>query len=99
MVDWSALIFNGLWVLGAALILAAFSFSSYEARRRGEPLRVRLAATGFQLPFMAGLALVSLGIALTAGSRWWERVLWGLLCILGTWQLWIIWRAWRTERD
>ena len=35
MIDWAGLTFNGLWVLGAAVILAALSFSHYEAQRRG----------------------------------------------------------------
>lgn len=97
-IDWAGLTFNGLWVLGAAVILAAFSFSCYEAQRRGERLRVRLAAPGFQLWLLAGLVLISLGVALI-GPRWWERVLWGLLCAMSVWQLWTAWREWRTESD
>ena len=98
MVDWASLAFNGLWVLGAAVILAAFSLSRYEAQRRGERLRMRLVVPGFQLPLLAGLVLISLGVALI-GPRWWERVLWGVLCAMSTWQLWAVWREWRTEGD
>ena len=98
MVDWASLAFNGLWVLGAAVILAAFSLSRYEAQRRGERLRMRLVVPGFQLPLLVGLALISLGVALI-GPRWWERVLWGALCAMSTWQLWAVWREWRTEGD
>jgi len=96
--DWAGLAFNGLWVLGAAVILAAFSLACYEAHRQGERLRVRLAAPGFQLSLLVGLALISLGVALI-GPRWWERVLWGVLCAMSTWQLWAVWREWRTEGD
>ena len=92
MIDWAGLIFNALWVLGAAVILAALSLSHYEAQRRNERFRVQLAASAFQMWLSAGLALISLGLALI-GPRWWERVLWGLLCALSVWQLWSTWRA------
>jgi multisubunit Na+/H+ antiporter MnhB subunit len=92
MIDWAGLIFNALWVLGAAVILAALSFSHYEAQRRNERLRARLAAPAFQMWLSVGLALISLSLALI-GPRWWERVLWGLLCGLSVWQLWDAWRA------
>jgi len=95
MVDWASLAFNGLWVLGAAVILAAFGFSCYEAERQAEPLRTRLSAQGFQLPLAMGMFLISLGAALLA-SPWWERLLWGLLCLASIGQLWTGWR--RTER-
>jgi multisubunit Na+/H+ antiporter MnhB subunit len=96
MVEWTSLAFNGLWVLGAAVILAAFSLSYYEARYRGERLRTRLAAPGFQLPLMLGVMLLSLSLALL-GPRWWERVLWGVFCAVSTWQLWVTWRAWQAR--
>ena len=94
MIDWVGLAFNTLWVLGAAVILAALSSSYYEAQRRGERLRMRLAAPGFQVGLSVGLVLFSLGLALI-GPRWWERVLWGLLCAMSAWQLWGAWREWR----
>ncbi len=96
MIDWASLVFNALWVLGAAVILSVLSYASYEARRRGERLRTRLAVPGFQAWLSVGLALISLGLALI-GPRWWERVLWGLLCASSVWQLWAAWREWRAE--
>jgi hypothetical protein len=98
MIDWASLAFNGLWVLGAAVVLAALSFSYYEAQRRGERLRAQLAAPGFQVWLSAGLVLISLGLALF-GPHWWERVLWSLLCAMSGWQLWAAWRDWRAESD
>jgi hypothetical protein len=98
MVEWNSLIFNGLWVLGAAVIVAAFSLSVYETRCRGGHLRVQLGSPGIRLSLMVGFVLVSLGIALI-GPRWWERVLWGLLCALSVWQLWTDWQEWKAKRD
>jgi multisubunit Na+/H+ antiporter MnhB subunit len=95
MVEWTSLAFNGLWVLGAAVILASFSLSYYEAQRRGERLRARLVAPGFQLWLSVGLMLISLGVTLLE-PRWWGRVLWGVLCVTSAWQFWSAWRARRT---
>jgi len=101
MVEWAALAFNGLWVLGAAVILAAVSLSCYEAQRSGGRWRNRLAAPGFQLPILVGCLLISLGLALApaSGPRWWERVLWGLCGIVSAWQLWTVWREWKHKSD
>ena len=98
MIDWANLLSNGLWVLGAAVILAALGFSYYQAQRRGERLRARLADPAFQAWLAAGLGLISLGLALI-GPRWWQRVLWGLLCAASGWQLWDAWRDWATEKN
>ena len=98
MIDWVNVFFNVLWILGAAVILAALSFYQYDAQRRGERLRVRLAASDFQAWLSIGLVLISLSLALI-GPRWWERVLWGLLCVMSAWQLWGAWREWKAERD
>ncbi len=94
MIDWMGFAFNSLWVVGAAVILAALSFQQYEARRLRERLRERLNGPDFQLWLSVGLFLISLGLALI-GPRWYERVLWGLLCGMSVWQAWIAWRAWK----
>ena len=96
--DWVKLAFNGFWVLGAAVILAAFSFACYEAHRGGERLRLRLAVPGSQLWLLVGLVLISLGMALI-GPHWWERALWSALCSASAWQLWATWCRRRTETD
>jgi hypothetical protein len=97
MVEWISLVLNGLWVLGAAVILAAFSVSYYGALCHGERLRTWLAGLAFQLPLALGLILISLGAALI-GPRWWERALWGGLCAMSVCQLWDAWRDWRAKR-
>ena len=98
MIDWVNVIFNGLWVLGAAVILAALSFYHHDAQRRGERLRARLAAPGFQAWLSVGLTLISLSLALI-GPRWWERVLWALFCVTSAWQIGVSWREWKVGRD
>jgi hypothetical protein len=78
-------------MVGTAIILAVISFSYYEAQRQSERLWVHLQAPRFQTWLSLGLLLICLGLALL-GPRWWESVLWGLLCGLSAWQLWSAWR-------
>ncbi|HDD24191.1 MAG TPA: hypothetical protein ENF52_02005 [Chloroflexi bacterium] len=96
MIDWVGVAFNALWVLGAALILAALSFFRYDALQRGERLRTRLAAPDCQAWLSAGMALISVSLALLS-HRWWERGLWALLALLNAWQVWVAWRTWKAE--
>jgi hypothetical protein len=91
MVEWTSLAFNGLWVLGAAVIFAACSLSCYEAQRQGEGVPLQVADPRFQLWLLVGLVLISLGVALV-GPRWWQRVLWGAFCAMCIWQLGAAWR-------
>jgi len=83
--------FNGLWMLGAAVILSAFSICCYKATCREERLEAEMVSPSFQLPLALGLQLVSLGMTLL-GPHWWERVAWGLICTMSALQLWIGWR-------
>lgn len=96
--DWIGLAFNSFWVLGAAVILAAFGFCCYDVHVRGERLRARLTVPDFQMWLLVGLTLIGLGAALTV-SRWWERALWGLLCVVNVWQIWLSWRESKTGGD
>jgi len=95
---WIRLAFNSLWVLGAAVILAAFGFCYYDAHVGGERLRARLITPAFRMWLLIGLTLIGLGAALTA-SRWWERALWGLLCAANVWQIWVFWQESRSGED
>ena len=96
--DWVKLVFNGFWVLGAAVMLAAFSFACYEAHRRGERLRLWITDPGYRLCLLVGLVLIGLGMTLI-GPHWLERALWGAFLFASAWQLWATWRCWRTGSD
>ena len=75
MIDWLNAFYNALWILGLAIILAAFSYADWRARLGGQKLRQRLNAAPFQLPLSLGLLLLSLSLLLLAHT-WWERVIW-----------------------
>lgn len=81
MIDWWGVFYNALWILGLALMLAAFSLATFRASQAGRRLGDELAAPAFQVPLLAGLLLFCLGLLL-AGRSWWERLLWGALALI-----------------
>lgn len=75
MIDVWGVIFNALWILGLAVLLAVWSYASYEARRIRRKTRTVLEGLGYALALDAGLLLFLAGMAATE-DRWWARVLW-----------------------
>ncbi len=69
---------NALWILGLAVLLAVWSYASYEAGRR--KLRVRHVTNelGYALALNAGMLLFLAGMV-TTEDRVWARGLWIVL--------------------
>ncbi len=80
-IDWLNVFFNAIWILGLAVILAAFSINDWLAHTKRIKLRRQLETAAFQTPLTGGLMLVSLSLALLA-DVWWERALWGVFVVL-----------------
>lgn len=91
MIDFWGVIANSLWILGLALLLATLSWSSWIASVEKVRLRAVLARPGVQRVLNVGLALFCAGLAST-GRAWWERVLWGLLVVAFSVQVWLVGR-------
>ncbi|MGQ9568786.1 MAG: hypothetical protein ACUVXH_04075 [Anaerolineae bacterium] len=99
MVDWVGLAFHALWVLGLAVLLTVGSLASWEARRSGRRLAAVLGRPGHVAASSAGLALLALGLACTAGPIW-ERALGGILTAAWVAQgAWVLRRRARGSRD
>jgi hypothetical protein len=94
MIDWLQVLFNLFWLIGLALILAAFSYTSWLAYTRAVRTGRLLGSPTFQLPFSIGPSLVSLGLVFL-GRGWLERGLWAVLAVLFAWQTWSLWRRGR----
>lgn len=91
MIDWLNVTFNALWLIGAAVSVAALSHANWMAHVRGVRTRQLLSATAFQLPFTIGLLLISLGLFFVSRG-WLEHILWALLVVVFLWQVWVLWR-------
>jgi hypothetical protein len=92
MIDWWMVARGALWILGLAIALASFSYAEWWRSLHRRRLREALNTPRFLAPFSAGLALFSVGLALSS-SRWWEAALWGALMASFALQAGAYWRA------
>lgn len=92
MIDWPSVVFNALWIVGCAIILAAFSYTNWLAHLRGVRTRHLVGASSFQLPLFTGLGLISLGLFFLSRG-WLEYVLWAVFFTFFAWQSWRLWQG------
>lgn len=87
MIDWYGVFRNGLWILGLAVALAAFSYVDWWRRVQSprQSLRQALGWPGFQAAFSLGMVLFCAGLALDS-QPWWQTALWAVLGVLFAWQ-------------
>ena len=79
-----SVLFNSFWIVGLALLLAAFSYQYDQAQRLNRPLRHQLRSSSFTLVAWISVALVGIGLAGTSSSIW-ETILWiafTLYCVI-----------------
>ncbi|MGC9397102.1 MAG: hypothetical protein ACP5J4_19840 [Anaerolineae bacterium] len=75
MIDVWGVFSNSLWILGLAVLLAVWSYASYEASRRKQKVRHVIHELGYALALNAGMVLFLAGMA-TTEDRVWARILW-----------------------
>lgn len=85
---------NGLWLLGLAVLLAAFSYHYNEARQSKRPLKRQLQERSFALAAWVSLTLVGAGLASTS-QQWWEAGIWILFTLYAAYNAAHIWRVGR----
>ncbi|HQE91778.1 MAG TPA: hypothetical protein PLH19_03275 [Anaerolineae bacterium] len=78
MIDVWGVFSNFLWILGLAVLLAVWSYASYEAGRSKQKVRHKLNEMGYALALDAGMVLFLAGMVATE-DRWWARGLWIVL--------------------
>ncbi len=97
MIDWPQVLANAVWISGAALALATFSYASWLASLRDERLRDTLGQATLQLLLRGAAVLICLGLGLTANSLL-ETVLWLALASLSAAAFISLWRMLRLKR-
>lgn len=90
MIDVRFVVAHSLWIVGAALVLTAFSYYDWLARDRGHDLRdVIRESSGWSLSVGCGLLLVASGLVMMAETDWWQwligAIVWAV-SIAGLWR-------------
>jgi hypothetical protein len=81
MINWQSVIFNTFWILGLAIMLAAFSYHYWLAGQENRKLRLQLNEPGFLKPTWFGLGLIAIGLAGTSRQTW-ETIIWAVLALV-----------------
>lgn len=86
VIDWFSVFINLFWIVGLAILLAAFSYYSWLARVEERPLKIQLNQPGFQAAFWFSIVLIAIGLAGTS-QRTWEIVLWTIFALISIYNL------------
>ncbi len=81
MINWQSVILNSFWILGLAIILAAFSYHYWLAGQENRKLRLQFNESGFLKPMWLGCILIGIGLIGTSQEIW-EMILWGVLTLI-----------------
>ena len=97
MIDWPLILTSAVWVGGAALAVATFSYASWFASLRGQRLRPVLQRPAYSLLLLAAALLVCAGLGLTAFTGW-EAGLWWILAVMSLVAFISLWRQTRHQK-
>ena len=86
--------FNGLWILGLAVLLAGFSYHYWLAHQENRRLVEQLQGSAFRQVFWLGLALIGAGLVGTSDETW-ELIVWILFTAYSLFNLILIRRGMR----
>lgn len=86
VIDWVSLLFHVSWIVGLAVILAAFSYNHWQANQQQHPLRQQLRTPAFIQPLWIGFVLITIGLSGTSQTTW-EAIIWGILFFVALYNL------------
>jgi len=75
VIDWFSVFINSFWIVGLAILLAAFSYHNWQAEIENRRLREQLERPSFQRFFWISFTLIGIGLAGTS-QRSWETAVW-----------------------
>lgn len=81
VIDWYSVIVNSFWILGLAILLAAFSYHYWLAQAESRSLKEQLNQSSFPRFFWISFVFVGIGLAGTS-QRTWETVIWILFTLI-----------------
>ncbi len=69
-IPWGKVFANFVWIFGASLILADFSYHEFLSHQKRVPLIKILKKSSFKTPFLWGVFLIAIGISLSIKNPW-----------------------------
>lgn len=81
VINWPSIIINSFWIIGLAILLAAFSYHYWLAHEENRRLRDQLNQPTFQQLYWLSFVLVGIGLAGTS-QKTWEMIIWMIFTLL-----------------
>ena len=81
-IPWGKVISNFVWIFGASLILADFSYHEFLSHKTKTPLIKTLKQSSFKTPLLWGVFLIAVGISLSTKNSWVAWVFRGVALVL-----------------
>ena len=75
VINWFSVFINSFWIIGLAILLAAFSYHYWLADQENRRLREQLNQPAFQKLFWLSFIFIGIGLAGTSQTGW-ETGLW-----------------------
>lgn len=69
-IPWWGIFTNFVWIFGASIILADFSYHEFLSHQKKTPLIKVLKKSSFKTPFFWGVFLIAGGISLSVKNPW-----------------------------
>jgi len=97
-IPWGRVFSNFVWILGVAIILAAFSYHEFLAHiKKAKRIEV-FKGDSFKKPFLVGTILIAIGISASARQLWLTAIFGIVALLLIIWSIKII-RIQATEKQ
>ena len=89
-IPWGKVFSNFVWILGASIILAVFSYHEFLAYVQKAKRREVFKRNSFKKPFLFGLILVTAGVCASIHQPWLAAILGVVSCLLIIWLVKIV---------
>ena len=93
VINWQSVIINSFWIIGLALLLAAFSYHFWAAQKQKRRLRDQLNHPTFQQLYWLSFVFIGIGLSGTS-RRTWEMVIWIIFTLFSVVNTARIHRSW-----
>lgn len=80
VINWQSVIVNSFWIMGLAILLAAFSYHYWAANEEKRRLRNQLSQPAFQQWYWLGFVFIGIGLIGTS-QKTWEMAIWAIFTL------------------